>query len=98
VLIAAERLLIRRRFVKSPTVQDVKYRYQGLDVVYSKFQTIIPAATALMLVTAQPAHAACLIGKSGAKICSGGSVTGASGATITDNACVTGVTGVTLCP
>jgi hypothetical protein len=40
--------------------------------------TTVTAATALTLMTAQPSHAACLIGKSGAKICSGGSVTGGS--------------------
>ena len=72
-----------------------KIKIFGILVVLT---TTITAATALMLMTAQPAHAACLIGKSGAKICSGGSVTGASGATITDSGCVTGVTGVTLCP
>jgi phage/plasmid-associated DNA primase len=30
VLIAAKRLLTRRRFVKSPNVQDIKNRYQAL--------------------------------------------------------------------
>ena len=70
-----------------------KFKIFGILVVLI---TTVTAATVLMLMTAQPAHAACLIGKSGAKICSGGSVTGASGATITGN-CVTGVTGETLC-
>jgi hypothetical protein len=55
----------------------------------------VTAATSVVL-TAQPAHAACITGKSGATACSGGPTRGASGATIS-NGCATGVTEKTVC-
>jgi hypothetical protein len=68
----------------------------GIFFVLAVAAVTVTAAATTIILTAQPAHASCITGKSGATICSDGSAKGASGSTIS-NGCATGVTGKTVC-